>query len=185
MPMKDSIVLEIVSICFIVFFSPGSRVVNHFSSRISFHSSSSSSDEDLFYHLQNLDCAFKTLQMSSNNITIIANGGVKKSHIATAVAYVWFDNSVTQRLQVNSINVTSIEAKLMAICLGLIPTIEKENIYDIVIITDSIAVARKIFKSKVDPLQNMFIPVTSAVDSFFRKDSRNKIQFWFFPNKAK
>jgi len=31
----------------------------------------------------------------------------------------------------------------------------------------------------------MFIPVTSAVNSFFRKDSRNKIQFWFCPNKAK
>ena len=32
-------------------FSPGSRVVNHFSSRFSFHSPSSSSDEDLFHHL--------------------------------------------------------------------------------------------------------------------------------------
>ena len=65
----------------------------------------------------------------------------------------------------------------MAIRLGLIPAMEKENIHDIVIITDSIAVARKIFESKVDPLQNMFILVISAVDSFFRKDSRNKIQF--------
>ena len=152
MPMKDSIVLEIVSICFILFFSPGSRVVNHFSSRISFHSSSSSSDKDFFHYLRNLDCAFKTLQMSSNNITVIANGGVKKSHIATVVAHVWFNNSVTQCLQVNSINITLIEAKLMAIHLGLIPTIEKENIHNIVIITDSIAVARKIFESKVDPL---------------------------------
>ena len=32
-------------------FSPGSRVVNHFSSRYSFHSPFSSSDEDLFHHL--------------------------------------------------------------------------------------------------------------------------------------
>jgi len=73
----------------------------------------------------------------------------------------------------------------MAICLGLIPAMEKKNIYDIIVITDSIAAARKIFKSKVNPLQNMFIPVISAVDSFFRKDSRNKIQFWFCLNKAK
>ena len=122
---------------------------------------------------------------SFNNITVIADGGVKKLHVATTVAHIWFDNSITQRLQVNFINVTLIEAELMAICLGLIPAIEKENIYDIIVITDSIAVARKIFKSKVNPLQNMFIPVTSAVDFFFRKDSRNKIQFWFCPNKAK
>jgi len=73
----------------------------------------------------------------------------------------------------------------MAICLGLIPAMEEENVHDIIIITNSIAAAKKIFKSKTDPLQNMFIPVTSAIDFFFRKDSRNKIQFWFCPSKAK
>jgi len=62
---------------------------------------------------------------------------------------------------------------------------EEENIHDIIVITDSIATAKKIFESKTDPLQNMFIPVTSAIDSFFRKDGRNKIQFWFCPSKAK
>ena len=46
-------------------FSPGSRVVDHFSSRFSFHSSSSSSDEDLFHHLQNLDQAFRSSQITS------------------------------------------------------------------------------------------------------------------------
>ena len=73
----------------------------------------------------------------------------------------------------------------MAIHLGLIPTMEEENIHNIIVITNSIATAKKIFKSKTDPLQNMFIPVTSAINSFFRKDGRNKIQFWFCPSKAK
>jgi len=121
----------------------------------------------------------------SHNIAIIADGGIKKLQVATAVTHIWTDNSIVQYLQVNLINVTSIEAKLMAICLGLIPAMEEENIHDIIIITDSIAVAKKIFESKTDPLQNMFIPVTLAIDSFFRKDSRNKIQFWFCPSKAK
>jgi len=48
--------------------------------------------------------------------------------------------------------VTSIEAKLMAICTGLISAIERDNIYDIIVITDSIAAVKKILKSKVDPL---------------------------------
>jgi len=73
----------------------------------------------------------------------------------------------------------------MAICLGLIPTMEKDNVHNITVITDSIVVAKKIFESKIDPLQNMFIPVTSAVNSFFRKDGRNKIWFWFCSSKAK
>jgi len=68
-------------------FSPGSRVVNHFSSRFSFHSPPSSSNEDLFHYLQNLDQAFRSSQTSSHNITIIADGGIKKSQVATTVSW--------------------------------------------------------------------------------------------------
>ena len=166
-------------------FSPGSRVVNHFPSRFSFHSPPSSSDKDLFHHLQNLNQAFRSSQISPHNVTIVADRGIKKLQVATAVAYIWTDNSIIQHLQANSINVTSIEAELMAICLGLIPAMEEENVHNIIVITDSIAAAKKVFKSKTDPLQNMFILLTSAIDSFFRKDGRNKIQFWFCPSKAK
>jgi len=62
---------------------------------------------------------------------------------------------------------------------------EEENVHNIIVITDSIAAAKKVFESKSNLLQNMFILVTSATDSFFRKDGRNKIQFWFCPSKAK
>ena len=161
-------------------FSLGSRVVDHFPSKFSFHSPSSLSDKDLYLHQ-----AFRSSQTASHNIAIVADRGIKKSQVATAVAYIWSENSIVQRLQANSINVTLIEAELMAIRLGLIPTMEEENVHNIIVITDSIAAAKKVFEFKTDPLQNMFIPVTSAIDSFFRKDGRNKIQFWFCPSKAK
>jgi len=45
---------------------------------------------------------------------------------------------VIKELQVNSINVTSLEAELMAIHTGLIPAMEIENTHDIIVITDSI-----------------------------------------------
>jgi len=45
----------------------------------------------------------------------------------------------------------------MAIYIGLIPTMNINNIHDIIIITDSISVARKILESKVDPLQSVSI----------------------------
>jgi len=47
---------------------------------------------------------------------------------------------------------TSMEAELMAIHTDLISAMERDNIHDIIIITDSIAVASKILESKVDPL---------------------------------
>jgi len=166
-------------------FSLGSRVVDHFPSRFSFHSPSSSSNEDLYLHLQNLNQAFRSFQTASHNIAIVTDGGIKKSQVATAVTHIWSENSIVQCLQANSINITLIEAELMAIHLGLISAMEEENIHNIIVITDSITAAKKVFESKTDPLQNMFILVTLAINSFFRKDGRNKIQFWFCPSKAK
>jgi len=75
--------------------------------------------------------------------------------------------------------------ELMAICTGLISAMEIDNIHTITVITDSIAAARKILESKVDPLQNMFIPLASTVKTFLSKDGRNKIHFWYCPSKAK
>ena len=67
---------------------------------------------------------------------------------------------------------------------GLIPAMEIDNIHDITVIIDSITAARKILESKVDPLQNMFIPLASAVKTFLSKNSRNKIHFWYCPSRA-
>jgi len=65
-------------------FSPGSRIVNHFSSRFSFHSSSSSSSEDLYQHLQSLNLTFRSSQVNHNSAAVITDEGIKKSQVATA-----------------------------------------------------------------------------------------------------
>ena len=69
-------------------FSPGSSVVDHFPSRFSFYSPLSSSNEDLYHHLQNLDQAFRSSQMAPYNIAIIANRGIKKLQVATTVTHI-------------------------------------------------------------------------------------------------
>ena len=157
-------------------FFPGSQIVDYFSSRISFHSSSSSS-EDLHQHLQSLNLTFRSSQKNHNSTAVITDGSVKKSHVTIAVVHVWADNSVIKQLQVYSVNVTSIEVELMAIRTGLIPTMEIDNIHNIIVITNSIAAARKILESKVNPLQNMYISLASTAKTFLSKDGRNKIHF--------
>jgi len=72
----------------------------------------------------------------------------------------------------------------MAIRTGLTPAMEIDGVHDITVITDSIAAAKKILESKVDPLQNMFIPLASTIKTFLSKDGRNKIRFWYCPSKA-
>jgi len=165
-------------------FFPGSQLVDHFTSRISFYSPSSSSDKDLYQYLQSLNLTFRSSQINHNSAAVIADRGIKKSHVATAAVHVWVDNSVIKQLQVHSINITPLEAELMAIHTSLIPAIEIDNIHNITVITDSIAAARKILESKVDPLQNMFIPLVSIAKTFLNKDGRNKIHFWYCPSKA-
>jgi len=123
-------------------------------------------------------------QVLPNSAAVIVDGDVKKSHVATAAAHVWSNNVVIKELQVNSINIISLEAELMAIHTRLIPAMEIDDIHDITVIIDSITAERKILESKVDPLQNMFIPLASAIKSFFSKDSRNKIHFWYCSSKA-
>jgi len=84
---------------------------------------------------------------------------------------------VIKKLQVHSINVISLETEIMAIYTGLIPTMKINNIHNITVITDSIATAKKILESKVNPLQNMIILLAFAIETFLSKDSRNKIYF--------
>ena len=45
----------------------------------------------------------------------------------------------------------------MAIHIGFIPAMEIDNIHNITVITNSIAAASKVLKSKVDSLQNLVI----------------------------
>jgi len=79
-------------------FSPSLRVVNYFPSRISFYSPFSSSDEDLYIHLQNLNQIFQSSQISSHSAAIIADRGVKKSHIATTVTHIWSNNFIVKQV---------------------------------------------------------------------------------------
>jgi len=166
-------------------FSPGSRIVNHFPGRISFHSPLSSSDDNLFSHIQNLNNTFSSSQNSHNSIAVITDGGIKKSYIATVVAHIWSEYSVVKQLQIQAVNVTPIEVELMAIHISLIPAIEDNNIHDITVITDSISAASKVLESKVNPFQNMVIPVAYAIKLYLARDGRNRIHFWYCSSKGK
>ena len=48
-------------------------------------------------------------------------------------------------------NVTSVEAELLVIRIGLIPAMEDNDTHDIIVITDSISAASKTLKSHVNP----------------------------------
>jgi len=136
-------------------------------------------------YIQNLNYAFRQSQGSPHSTAVIANGGVKKSNVAMAVAHIWSSNSVINQLRAQTMNITPMEAKLMSIHIGFIPAMNNENNYQILVITDAISAAKKILESQPNPLQKSILPIAIGMKAFLGRDSRNIIHFWQYPNKAK
>jgi len=132
---------------FHIIFHPGLRLVDHFSDRIVFHSPDSSNDEGLFAHSLKLNLAFKKTQKLSKDIAVILDSSVKTSGSATAITHIWKDNKVIIQLKVHTSNITPLEAKLMAICIGLTSAFENSEAYQILVITDALEAGKKIISS--------------------------------------
>ena len=81
-------------------------------------------------------------------------------------------------------NIISIKAELMAICIGLIPAMKNNDTHNIIVITNSITATSKVLKSHVNPFQNIIIPLATRIKSFLSKDNRNAIYYWYCPSKA-
>ena len=150
---------------FHILFHPGLQLVDHFSSRILFYSPTSSSNEVLFDHSSKLNLIFKETQNSSKDIAIISDGSVKTVGSATAIAHIWKDNKVIAQLKAHTNNITSLEAKLMAICIGLTRALEDPEAQQVLVITDSLEAGKKIILSGNQYLQKSIIPITEKISS--------------------
>jgi len=135
--------------------------------------------------MQKLDHAFKQSQTLPYHIAIIADGGIKKSNVASVVAHIWVDNHVTNQLSLQAMNITPLEAELMSMCLGLTPTPANNSAHNITIITDSMGMAKKLLESRPNPHQRAVLSIINLIKSFLSKDNRNAIHFWQCPKKAK
>ena len=81
--------------------------------------------------------------------------------------------------------VTSTEAELFAIRCGINQATNSNNITKIIIITDSIHAARKIFDSSVHPYQVQSAAILSELYNFFNCHKDNAIEFWECPSRLK
>jgi len=134
--------------------------------------------------MQKLDHAFKQLQTLPYHIAIIADGGVKKSNVASVVAHIWIDNHVINQLSLQAMNITLLEAELMSMRLGLTPTLVNNSVHNITVITDSIGTAKKLLESRPNPHQRAILPIINLIKFFLSKNNRNAIHFWQCPKKA-
>ena len=109
-----------------------------------------------------------TLQSSSSPHTaIVAIDASIKNDIATSISHVHIcDHSLTKTVH-HAVFVTSTEAELFAIRCSINQACSKENVSKIIIITDSIHMAKKIFDSKSHPYQLHTTAILSKLRRFF------------------
>ena len=83
------------------------------------------------------------------------------------------------------VNITSTKAKLFTIRCRINQAISIPNVKYIVIITDFLYMAKKIFNSLIHPYQIHSIAISQELRDFFKKNSNNHIDFWDCSSKQK
>ena len=82
-------------------------------------------------------------------------------------------------------NVTSTEAKLFAIRCRINQATNTNNISRIIVITDSLYVAKKIFDLSLHPFQSHSNFVLKELRDFFSRSQEDTIKFWECPSHSK
>jgi len=133
-------------------FSSGHYVIDTFSSHFSFHLFNKCKDTKFKAHIQQLDnLAFESLSIPLRAL-IIMDASVK-NNIATSILHTHIHNRPITKTLHHAVNITSTEAELFAIRCSINQATNHNDISKIVIVTDSVHVARKIFNPSLHPYQ--------------------------------
>ena len=118
----------------------------------------------------------------SSFIAIIAIDANIKNNIATFISYICtHNNSITKTIH-HVVHITSTKAELFTIRYGINQASNFDTISKIVIVTNSIHVARKIFNPSLHPYQVQSAAILSDLQKFFLYHQNNSIEFWECPS---
>jgi len=160
-------------------FNLGSRIVDIFPNRVSFNLTNKVKSNKL--HFQQLD-NMTLYSLSSPHMAIIVTDASIKNDFATSVSHIHICNHPLIKTVHYMAFVTSTEAELFAMRCGISQVCSKENISKIIVVTDSIHVAKKIFDDKTHPYQIHMTAILSKLQQFLTTGQGNSIKFWECPS---
>jgi len=164
-------------------FSPGNRIIDNFSDRFSLLVNRK---EKTKINNRALELNEIVLQASSSpHIALVITDASIKNNIATSVSHIHSMNSPLTKTAHHASFVTSTEAELFAIRCSINQACSKENILKIIIVTDSIHAAKKIFDSDSHLYQLHSIAILCKLQEFFNSNPNNTIEFWECPSHLK
>ena len=162
---------------------PGNRVINTFSNHFSFYTFSRKNDPSFKSHLQQLNALAIESSTSLSTALVITDMSVK-NNVASSIAHIHAHNKPMVKVLHNAVNITSSEAKFFALKSGINHVTLSHEISKIIVVTDSIHVARKIFDPSLHMLQKQSTCVLAKLRKFFNHRDTNSIKFWECPSKG-
>jgi len=100
----------------------------------------------------------------------------------TSIAHIHIHDKPIIKTIHHTVNVTSTEAELFAIRYDINQVTTISGISKIIVITDSIHAARRIFDSSLHPFQIHVAVISAELRKFFTKNHYNSIEFWECPS---
>jgi len=160
-------------------FSPGLRIIDNFSDHISFNICDKEKDNKHCTHqLDELALEFSSFPST----TIIVLDASIKNNVATSILHMHTYNRPIIKMIYHAVYITSTEAELFAIRCGINQVLNLNNMLKVIVITDFIHMARKIFKLFVHLYQVQSVAIFFDLHKFFMHHENNSIEFWKCPS---
>jgi len=105
-----------------------------------------------------------------------------KNNVATSISHIHIHiNPVIKTLHY-AVNVMSTEAELFAIRCGINQATSHNGVSKIIVVTNSIHAAKKIFDTVSNPYQVYILSILKKLRTFFSHYQENSIEFWEYPS---
>jgi len=162
--------------------TPGSRVTDTFQDQFSFNLSNKVKND--IARSQQLNDMTIVSSLLSHTALIVSDASIKHD-IATSVLHIHMWDKPLIKTVHHAVCITSTEAELFMIRCGLNQACNEEEISKIIVVTDSIHMAKKIFDMKLHLYQIHTTAILKKLRQFFSKCQENHIEFWECPSRLK
>jgi len=155
-------------------FSPGFHITDNFSDHFSFNLVNKKEKDKI--HAQELDEMVFRISSSPSMALVITDASIK-NNIAASISHIHLANHPLIKTVHHTAFITSTEVELFTIRCGINQACIKEGVSKIIVVTDSIHAAKKIFNSKSHPYQSHTMAILSELYCFFKTNQENCIEF--------
>ena len=165
-------------------FSSGNRITDIFSNCFSFNLVNKKVKNHNKIRGQELDEIVLRYFLDFQTALITTDASIKND-IATSISHIHSYNRPLVKTIHHTSFVISIETELFTIRYGINQACIINNVSKIIVVTDSIHAAKKIFNSGLYPYQIYSATILSELYTFFSSNESNIIEFWECPSKLR